>query len=270
MKVPTTASVLDEIVAHKRTEVATRRRARDTAEIEAAANRAPPVRGFRDALAHRIASGDAAVIAEIKKASPSKGIIRAAFDVDAIARSYAQGGATCLSVLTDERFFMGHNDNITIARRAVPLPILRKDFIIDPWQIYESRALGADCVLLIVAALGDELADLYRLARAVGLDVLTEVHDRGELERALDLNVNLVGINNRDLRTFKTNLETTYGLLDSIPDGVLTVTESGINTAAHVTAMRDHNVHAFLVGEAFMRVPEPGAELARLFANRRS
>ncbi len=263
-------TVLDEILAHKRSEVAERRARRPQSEIEAAAKAAGITRGFRAALRAQIDSGSAAVIAEIKKASPSKGVIRKHFDVAEIARSYEAGGATCLSVLTDERFFMGHDDYLRIAREAVSLPVLRKDFIVDPWQLFEARALGADCVLLIAAALNDELGSLYATARQLGLDVLVEVHDRDELDRAIDLQADLIGINNRDLRSFTTDLETTFSLLPHCPEDAVIVTESGINTAAQIGEVRQRGVHAFLVGEAFMRVPDPGAELAKLFATRRS
>jgi indole-3-glycerol phosphate synthase len=207
-----------------------------------------------------------AVIAEIKKASPSKGVIRADFDPVAIARAYQAAGAACLSVLTDVDFFQGHDDYLQAARAAVALPALRKDFVVDPYQVVETRALGADCLLLIVAALSpSRLRELYALARSIGLDVLIEVHDAAELDVALALRPTLVGINNRDLKTFETRLETTYGLLDGIPDGVLVVTESGIRDQADVAAMHHAGVHAFLVGEAFMRADDPGAALAALF-----
>ena len=211
-------------------------------------------------------SGDAAVIAEIKKASPSKGVIRPDFDPEQIARSYAAGGATCLSVLTDEAFFQGADHYLKAARRACALPVLRKDFIIDAYQVWEARAIGADCVLLIVAALDDaQLSDLSGLALDLGMDVLVEVHDAGELTRALALPLPLIGINNRDLRSFETRLETTIELLASIPEERIVVTESGIHQPADVHYLRRHGVHAFLVGEAFMRAEDPGARLAQLF-----
>ena len=213
-----------------------------------------------------MAAGEAAVIAEIKKASPSKGVIREDFDPVAIAEAYQRGGAACLSVLTDRDFFQGHEDYLSAAREACDLPVIRKDFIVDPYQVVEARAIGADCILLIVAALDDAtLAELDAAARELGMDVLVEVHDRTELERALRLELDLVGINNRNLRTFETRLETTLDLLDAVPPGCLVVTESGIHGRADVARMRASGVHAFLVGEAFMRAEDPGAELQYLF-----
>jgi len=258
--------ILQRIIARKREEIAARgsQKPRDELEREAAQASAP--RGFVAALQGRVAAGDAAVIAEIKKASPSKGVIREDFDVVAIAESYARGGASCLSVLTDHDFFQGHEDYLVAARGACELPAIRKDFIVDPYQVVESRAIGADCILLIVAALDDaDLAGLYRQALELGMDVLVEVHDRDELERALKLDLKLVGINNRDLRNFETSLQTTIDLLDAVPDDCLVVTESGIHSRDDVALMRGHDVHAFLVGEAFMRVPDPGAGLRQLF-----
>jgi indole-3-glycerol phosphate synthase len=211
-------------------------------------------------------AGQAAVIAELKKASPSRGLLRDPFVPGEIARSYASHGAACLSVLTDRDFFQGGEDDLREARDACELPVLRKDFIIDPYQIYEARLIGADCILLIVAVLGDAmLGELAQLATHLDMDVLVEVHDAAELERALVLRLPLIGINNRNLRTFKTRLETTLDLLKQIPAERLVVTESGIHTAADVAVMRKHGVHAFLVGEAFMRVAEPGTKLAELF-----
>ncbi len=264
-----TGAVLDEILAHKRTEVAGRRARRSLAQVEDAARTAPAVRGFRAALSDAISHGRAAVIAEIKKASPSKGVIREDFDVAAIARSYQLAGASCLSVLTDERFFQGLDDYLVIARGATNLPVLRKDFIVDAWQIAEARALGADCILLIAAALGSELVEFHGVAEQLGLDVLVEVHDRPELERAIELGADLIGINNRDLRTFTTRLETTYALLPHVPANALIVTESGIRDAEQVAQMRQQGVNAFLVGEAFMRAADPGAALSNLFATGR-
>jgi indole-3-glycerol phosphate synthase len=234
--------------------------------VAAAARAAPPARGFQAALTRRIAAGDPAVIAEIKKASPSKGVIRPQFAPVEIARSYQASGAACLSVLTDVDFFQGSDEYLTAARAAVQLPVLRKDFVVDPYQVYETRALGADCMLLIVAALDImQLTNLHQLGRDLGLDVLIEVHDAHELAAALSLAPTMIGINNRNLKTFETRLEVTWGLLERIPAGTLVVTESGINTAADVTEMRRRGVHAFLVGEAFMRAPDPGAALAALF-----
>ena len=227
---------------------------------------APEPRGFVAALRREIEAGRPAVIAEIKKASPSKGLLRADFHPAQIARSYAEHGATCLSVLTDVEFFQGADDFLVQARAACALPVLRKDFIVDPYQVYEARVMGADCILLIVAALGDaQLLELNALAHELHLDVLVEVHDGTELERALTLNTPLIGINNRNLRTFETRLQTTLELLPQIPDDCLVVTESGIHTPADVALMRQHGVHAFLIGEAFMRAPDPGVALGRLF-----
>ena len=260
------ATVLDEILAYKRGEVERRRRVRPLAQVCEDAGRQPPARGFADALRARTATGRAAVIAEIKKASPSRGIIREHFDPPAIARGYEDAGAACLSVLTDEKFFQGGNAHLHAARSAVGLPVLRKDFTVDEYQVYEARALGADCILLIVSALDRrELESLANLAAGIGLDVLIEVHDRAELESALSLNPPLIGINNRNLKTFETSLSTTFDLVDAIPEGVTVVTESGILQRSHVQAMLHHGVRAFLVGEAFMRAADPGAALRELF-----
>lgn len=250
---------------------------RKAGEIEEAAGREPLAalarraaaadapRGLRAALARRLDAGEPAVIAEIKKASPSKGVLRAEFEPDALARSCAAAGAAALSVLTDRDFFQGHPEHLAAARAASGLPVLRKDFVIDPYQVYETRAMGADCVLLIVAALGDAaLRELHDLATHLGMDVLVEVHDADELERALAIGPDLVGINNRDLRTFHTSTETTRALRARIPDDVLLVTESGIHDADDVAAMRAAGVHAFLIGEALMVADEPGAKLAEL------
>ena len=214
-----------------------------------------------------MASGRPAVIAEVKKASPSKGVIREDFDPVAIASSYEQAGATCLSVLTDERYFQGSDDHLRAIRKIVALPVLRKDFIVDEYQIYEARVMCADCVLLIVSALDImQLTTFHQLARNLRLDVLLEVHHATELAAALSLQPTMIGINNRNLKTFETSLDNTFSLLDSIPDGVLVVTESGIRERAHVSAMRAKNVNAFLVGEAFMKAKEPGAALTQLFS----
>lgn len=253
----------DEVTAAKKTQPFTTLR-RDV-ESGLPADKAP--RGFEKALRAKIAEGKAGVIAEVKKASPSKGVIRADFKPADIAKSYADHGAACLSVLTDAPFFQGTPEFLQQARAACSLPALRKDFIIDPYQIYEARLWGADCVLLIVAALDPVLmAELEACAMELGMDVLVESHDGHELDAALRLKTNLQGINNRNLRTFETSLNTTLGLLKSVPKDRLVVTESGILTTADVKTMRDANVNAFLVGEAFMRAPEPGVELARLFA----
>ena len=227
---------------------------------------ATDTRGFISSLRGKQSSGLSAVIAEIKKASPSKGVIREDFNPVQIARSYANGGAACVSVLTDRDFFQGHNDYLVAARNACLLPVIRKDFIIDPYQVYEARALGADCILLIVAALEDRaLKDLYHLSSDLGMDTLVEVHNQRELDRAMLLDLDILGINNRNLHTFETSLSTTLDLLDQIPESCLVVTESGIHSSEDVQLMRDHGVNGFLVGEAFMRAEEPGAELQALF-----
>lgn len=260
------ADILQKILQTKQQEIAERSAQRSLAQVQELAMTADPVRGFLRAMQSKIQAGQAAVIAEIKKASPSKGIIRADFDPVSIAQSYAQGGAACLSVLTDAPYFQGHETYLKAARAACTLPVIRKDFMIDSYQIYEARAIGADCILLIVSALNDQqLTELYALATELGMDVLIEVHDRDELRRALPLNAPLIGINNRNLRTFVTSLNTTLDLLAEIPDYTLLVTESGIHTQADVQLMRKHQVNAFLVGEAFMRAADPGAELANLF-----
>ena len=260
------ADILARILARKAEEVAARKSADSLVPIRQRAADAAPCAGFHLALERAIDQGHAAVIAEIKKASPSQGVIRPGFDCAAIARSYRDGGATCLSVLTDVDFFQGRDEYLRQAGSESGLPVLRKDFIIDPWQVFESRALGADCILLIIAALTDSvLRECVDAAREVGLDILVEVHDREELERALVLRTPLIGINNRDLRSFATRLETTLGLLVDIPKDRLVVTESGIRTRADVERMRGNHVHAFLVGEACMRAPEPGTKLKELF-----
>jgi indole-3-glycerol phosphate synthase len=236
------------------------------AQLQAAAAIASPVRGFEQSMRKRLAAGESAVIAEIKKASPSKGLIRADFDPPAIAASYERGGAACVSVLTDAQYFQGSESYLQAARAACQLPVIRKDFIVDRYQVYEARAIGADCILLIVAALADaQMMDLYALAMELGMDALIEVHDKDELGRALRLNAPLIGINNRNLRTFETSLQTTLELLPDVPDDVLLVTESSIHTPADVQLMREHGVNAFLVGETFMRAEDPGTELKKLF-----
>ncbi len=259
--------ILQKILARKAEEVAARAARVPLSAVREQAAVADAPRGFVAALERRIAAGQAGVIAEIKKASPSKGVLREHFDPPAIARSYAEGGATCLSVLTDVDFFQGADEYLQQARAACELPVLRKDFMLDPYQVYEARALGADCILLIVSALADaQMAELAALAAQLGMDVLVEVHDADELERALRLPCRMIGINNRNLRTFEMRLETTLDLLKQIPDDRLIVTESGIHTRADVALMRDHNVHAFLVGESFMKADDPGQKLAELFA----
>ena len=258
--------ILNKILARKQQEIEARQQQVSLADLQRQADQASAPRGFVAALQIRVDRGQAAVIAEIKKASPSKGVIRENFDPVEIAKSYQAGGASCLSVLTDQDFFQGHEDYLVAARAACELPVIRKDFIVDPYQVVEARAIGADCILLIVAALEDEiLAELHSQARSLGMDVLVEVHDRDELERALLLDLELIGINNRDLRTFDTSLDTTIELLELIPAGCLVVTESGIHSREDVALMRQHDVHAFLVGEAFMRKPDPGQGLQELF-----
>lgn len=251
-------SILERIVAAKRAEVATARKRTPEVKLDAA----PPVRDFIAALRAK----RPAVIAEIKRASPSRGLLRSNFDPAAIAKSYEKGGAACMSVLTDKEFFQGAGEHLSAARAACALPVLRKDFLIDPYQVFESRALGADCVLLIAACLADaEMRELEALSRGVGMAVLVEVHDGEELERALKLETPLVGINNRNLRTFETRLETTLDLLPRVPHDRLVITESGILSRADVARLRQRGVKAFLVGEAFMRAADPGAALAELF-----
>jgi indole-3-glycerol phosphate synthase len=260
------SGILDRILEGKAGEVEAARRARPISALETLARSAPPPRDFVGALRAKLKAGAAGVIAEIKKASPSKGVLRPALDPAAIASSYARHGAACLSVLTDAQFFQGSLDHLQEARAACSLPILRKDFMIDAYQLHEARAAGADCVLLIAAAL--EMASMRTLearAHELGLAVLVEVHDRAELERALELRTPLIGINNRDLQTFETCLETTLDLLDDIPDDRIVVTESGILAREDVQRMRAAGVGCFLVGEAFMRAEDPGAALERLF-----
>ena len=256
------ADILDRILARKREELEAARAAVPFAEMQARAAAAPPPRDFVGALRLRIAAGRPAVIAEIKKASPSKGLLRADFDPAAIARSYEAGGAACLSVLTDRDFFQGANEYLAQARSACELPALRKDFITEPYQVFESRALGADCILLIAAALArQDMLGLEAAAHALGMAVLVEVHDAAELEAALALRTPLLGINNRDLRSFRTSLQTTLDLLPGIPAGRLVVAESGIAGAADVSMLMARGVPAFLVGEALMRAPDPGMAL---------
>ncbi|MDV3438651.1 indole-3-glycerol phosphate synthase TrpC [Pseudomonas otitidis] len=264
MSVPT---VLEKILARKAEEVAERRARTSLSQLEALARSADAPRGFAWALQDKVARREPAVIAEVKKASPSKGVIRENFVPAQIARSYQDGGATCLSVLTDVDFFLGADEYLKEARAACSLPVIRKDFLIDPYQVVEARALGADCILLIAAALSDlQMAELAATAKDVGLDVLVEVHDGDELERALKtLDTPLVGINNRNLHTFDVSLETTLDLLPRIPRDRIVVTESGILNRADVELMEVSEVYAFLVGEAFMRAEEPGTELRRLF-----
>ena len=258
--------ILNKILSRKAEEVAARCRDLPLQELKQRVERVDPVRPFVGAITANIAQGRPAVIAEIKKASPSKGLLRADFRPAEIAAAYERGGASCLSVLTDRDFFQGDDDYLRQARTACRLPVLRKEFIIDPYQVYEARALGADCVLLIVAALGDVLlAELTGLAFQLGMNVLPEVHDGEELQRALALNTALIGVNNRDLRSFSTDLQTTIGLLHELPAERVVVTESGILTKDDVALMRAHGVNAFLAGEVFMRAPDPGSCLRSLF-----
>jgi indole-3-glycerol phosphate synthase len=264
------SDILNRIVAVKREEIAAGLKKKSLAMVRADAESRVLTRDFVAALRAKIAAGQAAVIAEIKKASPSKGVLRADFIPADIAQSYADGdgvtSAACLSVLTDQQFFQGSVDYLKQARASCPLPVLRKDFMIDAWQIYESRAMGADAILLIAACLDDaQLADLEAIALGLDMAVLVEVHDRAELERALRLRTPLIGVNNRNLRTFEVSLETTLSMRADVPPDRLLVTESGILSRADVQLLRDAQVNAFLVGEAFMRAPDPGLALAELF-----
>ncbi len=261
------SDILNTILARKAEEIQQRSRVRTLAEMRERALQQPPTRGFVEAIRKRHAAGEAAVIAEVKKASPSKGLIRKDFHPADIARSYEAGGAACLSVLTDVDFFQGSNLFLGEARGACSLPVLRKDFTIDPYQVYEARAIGADCILLIVAALEDgPLVEMANLAMELGMDVLVEVHDIDELERALQTDCELIGVNNRNLRTFEVSLDTTLALRNAVPRDRTLVTESGIATRADVATMREAGVQTFLIGESFMRETDPGAALHRLFA----
>ena len=260
------ADVLQKILDVKRAEVRVARAAVPLAEMERRARSAPPARDFVGALRAKTGAGRPAVIAEVKRASPSKGLLRADFRPADLARSYERGGAACLSVLTDREFFQGAPEHLLEARGACALPVLRKDFILDPYQVYEARALGADCILLIAAALPlAQLRELEAVARELGMAVLAEVHDASELESALALETPLIGINNRNLRTFETRLETTLALGARVPAPRIVVTESGIGTVSDVRLLRDAGIQAFLVGEAFMRAEDPGKALSRLF-----
>ena len=263
-----TPDVLVKILKRKREEIASRQRVKSIADLNHMANEQSKPRGFVSALNSCLSVGKSAVIAEVKKASPSKGVIRADFDPESIAVSYEQAGAACLSVLTDKDFFQGHEDYLVAARNAVKIPVIRKDFLIVPYQIHEARAIGADCVLLIVAAFANEferLKDLYQLSESLGMDVLVEVHNEAELALAMDLDLDLIGINNRNLHDFSTDLATTVSLAKRIPDSTTIVTESGIHSREDVHAMRSHGINAFLVGEAFMRAENPGDALSALF-----
>lgn len=261
------SNILEQILATKGQEIQHRQAQVPLAELKQRVLEAPKTKGFVSALQQRASQQQAGIIAEIKKASPSKGVIRADFDPVAIAQSYASAGATCLSVLTDEQYFQGHDDYLVQVGQAVTLPLLRKDFTIDDYQVYEARALGADCILLIVSALSaGQLHQLHELATSLDLDVLIEVHDAAELTTALALEPKLIGINNRNLKTFSTDLKTTIDLLPQIPSGVTVVTESGISQIEDVQLMQQHEVFCFLVGEAFMRADNPGDELSKLFS----
>ena len=258
--------ILQKIVAVKREEISAGLKKKSLAAMREDAETRVLTRDFEGALRQRMADGHAAVIAEVKKASPSKGVLRADFIPADIAQSYAEYGAACLSVLTDVQFFQGCNDFLKQARASCDLPVLRKDFMVDPYQVYEARAIGADCILLIAACLSDaQMAELEAVALHLGMAVLVEVHDREELHRALRLKTRLLGVNNRNLRTFEVTLDTTLAMLPEVPTDRLLITESGILQAADVQRMRDAGVHAFLVGEAFMRAPDPGVALAELF-----
>ncbi|MDP4613690.1 MAG: indole-3-glycerol phosphate synthase TrpC [Limnohabitans sp.] len=261
------SDILDKIVAVKREEVAAALKQKPLAVVRADAESRVLTRDFEGAMRAKIAAGQAAVIAEIKKASPSKGVLRADFIPADIAQSYAEFGAACLSVLTDKQFFQGSVDYLKQARASCDLPVLRKDFMIDAYQVYEARAMGADAILLIAACLDDaRMAEMEAVARSLDMAVLVEVHDKAELDRALKLKTRLVGINNRNLKTFEVSLQTTLDMLPDVPADRLLVTESGIQTPDDVGRMREAKVNAFLVGEAFMRANEPGEALAKLFA----
>jgi indole-3-glycerol phosphate synthase len=260
------SDILNKILDTKHAEIVEARETKPLIVVRNEAEDAAPARDFVGAIRTKLAAKQPAVIAEIKKASPSKGVIREDFQPAEIARSYEKGGAACLSVLTDVQYFQGSPEYLKQARAACSLPVLRKDFMIEPYQVYEARAMGADCILLIVAALNlPRMKELETLAHDLDMAVLVEVHDGDELELALQLDTPLVGINNRNLRTFDVTLDTTLGLLERIPQDRIVVTESGIFTPQDVALMRSHDVHTFLVGEAFMRQPDPGAELARVF-----
>lgn len=266
MNMTDTPDILKKIVKRKMEEIVERTERMNLRQLLSDVDGADPVRGFAAAIERKITEGHAGVIAEIKKASPSKGVLREDFRPADIARSYEAGGAACLSVLTDVDFFQGGDAYLKQARAACSLPVIRKDFIVDPYQVYEARAINADCILLIVACLDDaQLRDLNQLAHHLDMDVLIEVHDQAELERALQVENRLVGINNRNLRTFDVSLNTTLDMLKQIPDDRILVTESGIHSVDDVRLMRDNDVHAFLVGEAFMRADEPGEKLRDLF-----
>lgn len=259
--------ILDKILRTKREEIKLTSSYRSLEDLQREVAAAPPVRNFEAAIRTKIAGGGSAVIAEIKKASPSKGVIRENFDPITIAQSYEQYGAACLSVLTDRDYFMGAAEYLVAARSSTQLPVLRKDFIIDPYQIFEARCMGADCILLIVAALEQaQMTDLEGVATQLGMSVLVEAHSGEEFERAIQLETPLIGVNNRNLRTFETSLETTFGLISALPEDRILITESGIHDRSDVVAMRERGVFGFLVGEAFMRQPDPGEALNTLFS----
>lgn len=261
-----TPDILKKILDKKEEEVARRKLRTPIADLESYAESVEKPRGFYNALQSRVSAKKPAIIAEIKKASPSKGVIREDFQPVAIGQDYAMNGATCLSVLTDKDFFQGSEVYLQMVRERCPLPVLRKDFMIDPYQVYEARALGADCILLIVAALADgQMRELADLAAKLGMDVLVEVHDAEELHRALQLDSKLIGVNNRNLRTFDTSLQTTLDLKAQIPEDRLIITESGIHTSEDVQLMLDNGIYAFLIGEAFMRADSPGQKMRELF-----
>ena len=260
------SNILDKILATKREEIRLTSSYRPIEDLQREVGDAPIVRNFEQAIRNKITNGESAVIAEIKKASPSKGVIREQFDPITIAQTYEQNGAACLSVLTDRDYFMGAAEYLVAARSATQLPVLRKDFIVDPYQIFEARCMGADCILLIVAALEQsQMLELERVATQLGMSVLVEAHSQEEFEPAIQLETSLIGVNNRDLRTFETSLETTFGLISALPEDRILITESGIHDRADVALMRERGVFAFLVGEAFMRQPDPGEALKSFF-----
>ena len=263
------ANVLEQIVATKRDEVIVGKQQQSTDDLMGLIEQQSSCRGFYRAIKQRVLNDDTAVIAEVKKASPSKGIIRDDFNPAQIAQSYQKGGATCLSVLTDQEYFKGDDSYLQTVRQVVNLPVLRKDFMIDPWQIYQSRSLGADCVLLIVACLSDEsLFELSGLAEQLGMDVLVEVHDEMEMERALSTSAKLIGINNRNLKTFETSLKTSQNLRPMVGGDRLVVSESGIHCSEDIKFLQQHDIHSFLIGESFMRHDDPGTQLKLLMSGR--
>ncbi len=262
------SDILSKIVAQKLEEIVARKAQRSQSSLQAELSEYSATRGFKAALLEKISRQESAVIAEIKKASPSKGLIRDDFKPSSIAEQYQSGGATCLSVLTDEQFFQGHDDYLVAARAACTLPVLRKDFVVDEYQIYEARSLGADCILLIVSILDDaKLSSFHELGRSLGMNILVEVHDEEELERALEIQPDILGVNNRNLKTFEVSLDTTIRLDKMVPKGTPIITESGIHTAEDVARMHSEGIFGFLVGEAFMRQEDPGSSLSEIFAS---